>query len=149
MTLQWPGNVMQKAVIYIVLAGWLLPAIYRAADAADGDVKSVDWTFDRLDAIAGHKPTILGAPRLVDTPQGKAIEFDGKGDGLFLNVDPLTGLTEFTAEVIFQPAEGGPKEQRFLHFQENGTENRLLFEIRVIEGNRWFLDAFIKSGEGN
>jgi hypothetical protein len=41
-----------------------------------------------------------------------------------------------------------PSEQRFFHFQENGTDNRMLFEIRVI-GNQWCLDSFAKGGEGS
>jgi hypothetical protein len=61
----------------------------------------------------------------------------------------LADLKQFTAEVIFQPYAGGNKEQRFLHFQEAGSDNRLLFEIRLTEDNRWFLDTFIKSGPGN
>jgi hypothetical protein len=107
------------------------------------------WKFDRLDGIGGQKTTVSGSPRLIDTPQGKAIEFDGRGDGLFLEANPLADLKQFTAEVIFQPAAGGPTEQRFVHMQEEGSEDRLLFEIRLTDDNRWFLDAFIKSGAGN
>ena len=108
----------------------------------------VEWDFSRLDSIGGQKTTVAGAPRLRETPQGMAVEFDGRS-GLFLVVNPLAGLRQFTAEVVFQPAAGGAKEQRFLHFQEDGTENRLLFETRLTTDNRWFLDTFIKSGDGN
>ena len=38
------------------------------------------WTFDRLDRIGNHPTTVLGDPRVVDTPVGKAIEFDGVDD---------------------------------------------------------------------
>src|SRR5688572_1432473 len=109
----------------------------------------VVWNLNSLETVGGHKTTIVGAPRLIDTPQGKAVEFDGQDDGLFLDVNPMAGLKQFTAEVIFQPAAGGPKEQRFVHMQEDGSESRLLFEIRLTDDNRWFLDAFIKSGDGN
>lgn len=107
------------------------------------------WTLDQLDLIGGHQPIVVGAPRLIESPRGQAIQFDGQADGLFVDANPLTGLTQFTAEVIFQPAADGPKEQRFVHFQETGTDNRLLFEIRLLAGNQWFLDTFIKSGDGN
>jgi hypothetical protein len=110
---------------------------------------AVVWDLNRLDLVGGHRTTMAGAPRLIDTPQGKATEFDGKGDGLFIDTNPLAGLSKFTAEVIFQPYAGGPKEQRFVHMQEEGSESRLLFEIRLTDDNRWFLDAFIKSGDGN
>jgi hypothetical protein len=36
---------------------------------------------------------------------------------------------------------GGAPEHRFFHLQEAGTDNRMLFEIRVI-GNQWCLDSF-------
>lgn len=40
------------------------------------------WTFDRLDRIGGHTVTVLGKPRIVDAPGGKAVEFDGVADAL-------------------------------------------------------------------
>src|SRR5262245_37071303 len=107
------------------------------------------WHLDSINRIGGHKATVSGSPRLIETAQGQAVEFDGKRDGLFVDFNPLAGLKQFTAEVIFQPAASGPKEQRFVHMQEDGSENRLLFEIRLTDDNRWFLDAFIKSGTGN
>jgi hypothetical protein len=119
-----------------------------AAATAQEPLQSINWEFTSLDLVGGHNTTLVSQPKLIDTPGGKAIEFDGES-GLFLDVNPLTGLKQFTAEVIFQPSAAGAKEQRFLHFQENGTENRLLFEIRLTDDNRWFLDAFIKSGDGN
>jgi hypothetical protein len=119
-------------------------AAQNVANTAD----AVNWELSSLDVIGGHKTTLIGTPRLTDTPTGKAVEFDGQS-AIFLDVNPLTGLQQFTAEVIFQPAAGGPKEQRFVHFQEDGSDNRLLFEIRLTADNHWFLDTFIKSGAGN
>jgi len=116
--------------------------------AADEPLREVDWQLTRLDTVGENITTLVGSPRLVDTPKGKAVEFDGQS-GLFLEINPLAGLKQFTAEVVFRPYSAGPKEQRFLHFQENDAENRLLFEIRLTDDNRWFLDAFIKSGDGN
>jgi Concanavalin A-like lectin/glucanases superfamily/SPFH domain / Band 7 family len=111
--------------------------------------KLVVWNLDRLDLIGGHKTEVLGRPILFESPNGKAIRFNGSEDALFISTNPLSGLVQFTAEVIFQPLEDGPKEQRFLHFQEDGSENRLLFETRITADNRWFLDTFLKSGDGN
>ncbi len=102
------------------------------------------WTFDRLDQIGGHATTVLGHPRLIDSPAGKAVEFNGVDDALFLDVHPLAGAKTFTWEAVFRP-DGGEREQRWFHLQERGSDNRMLFEIRVIEG-RWCLDAFAKSG---
>jgi len=105
------------------------------------------WTFDRLDRIGGHATTVLGTPRVVETPAGKAIEFDGVDDALFVDVHPLAGAAAFTWEAIFRP-DGGNREQRWFHLQENGSENRMLFEIRVVD-DRWFLDSFNQSTTGS
>ena len=98
------------------------------------------WTFDRLDHIGGHPTTVLGSPRVIDSPVGKAVEFDGVDDALLVGVHPLAGAATFTWEAVFRP-DGGARAQRWFHLQEDGTQNRMLFEIRVA-GDRWFLDAF-------
>jgi hypothetical protein len=110
------------------------------AAAADNEV----WTFDRLDQIGGHQTTVLGNPRVVDTPVGKAVEFDGVDDAVVVDVHPLAGATTFTWEAIFRP-DGGATEQRWLHLQETGSDNRMLFEIRVV-ADRWYFDSFVYSG---
>lgn len=90
---------------------------------------------------------MVGKPRVIETDRGKAIEFDGRGDGLLVAGNPLAGLKEFTAEVIFRPAAGGPKEQRFLHFQPEESDDRLLFETRLTPDGRWFLDTYLQGGK--
>jgi hypothetical protein len=109
----------------------------------------VDWQLGQLDRIGGHPTSVLGNPRVIEEAQVHAIEFDGQDDGILLPTNPLAGLQEFTVEVIFRPTADGPREQRFVHFQEEGTDNRLLFEIRLREEGRWFLDSFLKTGSGN
>ncbi len=109
------------------------------------------WTFDRLDQLGGHPTTVLGHPRVIDTPNGKAVEFNGVDDALFFDVHPLAGAETFTWEVIFRPDRGGNPEQRFFHLQERNpktgldTATRLLFETRIVDG-RWRLDSFALSG---
>lgn len=110
------------------------------------------WTFDRLENIGGHKTTVLGEPKVVDAPLGKAIEFDGVDDALVVENHPLEGATVFTWEAIFRP-DGGQREQRWFHLNElpatgADTENRMLFEIRVQDGN-WFLDSYAQSGSAS
>jgi hypothetical protein len=107
------------------------------------------WTFDRIDRIGGHATTVLGHPRVIETPYGKAVEFNGVDDGLLIDNHPLAGAETFTWEAIFRP-DGGNAEQRWFHLEENpatgsDADNRMLFEIRVIDG-RWCLDAFNRSG---
>jgi PelA/Pel-15E family pectate lyase len=110
---------------------------------------SSTWRLDNLKSIGGHKVTIEGAPRVVTTDRGPAIEFDGRKDGLIVEANPLQGLRAFTVEVEFQPAaDAGPdqREQRFLHAQEHDTDHRALLEIRIQADGRWALDTFLKSG---
>ena len=107
------------------------------------------WSLDRLDSIGGQRPTVAGAPQIVETEAGKALAFDGVDDALFLDANPLAGLEQFSVEVVFQPRANGPKEQRFLHFQETGSESRLLFETRLTGDGRWFLDTFLKTPTGD
>jgi hypothetical protein len=60
---------------------------------------------------------------------------------------PLTGLDQFTIELIFQPASGGNFEQRFMHLGEVQGD-RVLLELRSTEAG-WYFDGFIKVGEQN
>ena len=75
------------------------------------------WTFDRLDNIGGVKTTVEGAPRIIDTPLGKALEFDGVDDAVWIEKHPLAGAATFTFEAIFRP-DGGAFEQRWFHLAE-------------------------------
>ena len=108
------------------------------------------WTFDRLERIGGHNTTVLGEPKIIDSPIGKAVEFDGVDDALFVDNHPLAGAETFTYEAIFRP-DGGQREQRWFHLSEQDpatgadTDNRMLFEIRVVE-DKWFLDSYNQSG---
>jgi hypothetical protein len=121
---------------------------------ASARAESKVWTFDRLDRIGGQATTILGEPRVVETPYGKAIEFDGVDDAIFLDVHPLAGAESFTWEVVFRPDSNGSPEQRFFHLQErdaktgDDTQTRMLFETRLT-GGQWFLDSFVLSGNAS
>lgn len=125
----------------------LLCAVVSLATSGNAQGDPVVWHLDNLTSIAGHPVTVVGNPKVIDTPNGKAIEFDGVDDGIFLDVHPLAGMPTFTVEVIFKPYENGPAEQRFFHMQENQSEDRVMFETRLVEKGRWFVDTFIKSGD--
>ena len=114
---------------------------------------SIVWTFDNLARIGDHRVQVEGAPALIDSPYGPAIQFVGSRDALFIDNHPLAGAQTFTLEAVFRP-DGGAFEQRWLHLQadalsgpdgqQTGTPGtRFLFEIRVVE-QQWYLDAFVK-----
>jgi len=96
--------------------------------------KTEVWKFDNISNIGGHAVAPEGHPKVIKTPAGKAVQFGGVDDALYLKVHPLAGAATFTWEVIFRPDVGGAAEQRFFHFQQDGVETRMLFEIRVIDG---------------
>ncbi|MGO8756701.1 MAG: LamG domain-containing protein [Terracidiphilus sp.] len=108
------------------------------------------WRFDNIDSVGGHPTHVLGHPHLIDSPYGKAIEFNGVDDALFVDVHPLAGASAYTWEVIFRPDADGAQAQRFFHLSEidpatgTDTENRMLFEIRIVKG-QWCLDSFADS----
>lgn len=134
-------------------AGWaavvaLLIATTGSAKAQDA--QSTIWRFDNIDSIGGHPTHVLGHPHLIDSPYGKAIEFNGVDDALFVDVHPLAGASTYTWEVIFRPDADGAQAQRFFHLAEidpatgKDTGNRMLFEIRVVK-DQWCLDSFAYS----
>jgi hypothetical protein len=143
-----PHNRLRRAIqCALVLC---LPFLPGTASAQAG--ASQTWTFDRIDRLGNLPTTVLGHPRVIETPNGKAVQFNGVDDALYVNTHPLAGAETFTWEVIFRPDHDGSPEQRFFHMQEQDpktgadTMTRLLFEIRIIDG-RWCLDSFALSGK--
>lgn len=101
------------------------------------------WRLEQTAQVGGQAATILGEPRVMSGPDGKAVYFNGASDGLLVPVNPLEGLAQFTIEVLIKPETGGLAEQRFLHIQD-GPGNRVLMEIRLL-GDNWALDTFLRS----
>ena len=66
-----------------------------------------------------------------------------------IETNPLEGLRTFTLEAEFEPAAGGPEEQRFLHIEEHETGNRALIETRLLPDGHWSLDTFLNSGQSS
>ena len=113
--------------------------IFAAALLAQAaPTSSITWTFDRLENIGGHQTTVLGQPKVIDSPVGKAVLFNGVDDALFIGNHPLAGASTFTLEAVFRP-DGGQTQQRWFHLSEQepgtgkDTNNRMLFEIRVVK----------------
>ena len=144
-----------KTSLVLALVAACIPVLY----AADIPPKQITWTFDRLDKIGGLPVKVEGNPKVIDTPVGKAVEFDGVGDSLLIEEHPLAGAETFTFEAIFRP-DGGAEAQRWFHLAERDpktgqyfntdpknptqdTNSRFLFELRVVDGKQWYLDAFV------
>ena len=146
---------MKFALLQAVAAAAVLSAMSPAI--AEQSV----WRFNNLDHIGGLTPKVEGSPQLVDSPLGKAVQFNGKDTGLFFPGRPLVGAKTFTIEAIFRP-EGGDFQQRWMHIAETdpatgldanpgGTADpngRFMFEVRVVK-DQWYLDAFVQSKAGS
>jgi hypothetical protein len=107
---------------------------------------SAIWRLETLSALGGQTTQVLGAPRVIDSGYGRVVAFDGQRDGLIVPLVPLAGAGQFAVEMVFCPAPGGEREQRVLHMQEEGSENRALIETRLAGGGHWFVDTFLRSG---
>lgn len=122
------------------------PAAHGGKFAARGGrAGSVTWKLDNLRKIGGNQVTVIGSPRVIKTPKGKAVEFDGAHDGLLVGVNPVAGMRAFTVEAVIRPDAGGLEEQRWLHIQGPTADSRVMMETRL-RGQQWFLDTFIKNG---
>jgi hypothetical protein len=116
--------------------------------------QAITWRFDNLIKIGDAQVVTVGKPQVVHTPIGKAIHFEGRGDAdrsnpesgnasgdaLYLNAAPLAGDATYTFEVIFRPSSKGAPAQRFFHMQDNNSQSRRMFEIRI-RNNQWCLDT--------
>jgi hypothetical protein len=116
--------------------------------------QTTTWRFDNLAKIGNAQVTTVGTPQVVDTPIGKAVHFEGHGntnssnpesgnpagDALILNSAPLSGDATYTFEAIFRPSSKGAPAQRFFHQQDNNSQSRRMFEIRIVD-TKWCLDT--------
>lgn len=106
------------------------------------------WRIDSLEQIAGLPVVAQGNPQLVDSVYGKAVMFDGDGDRLLVDNNPLDGASEFTVEIIFKPNDAYPenREPRFFHIEAPENPNRrITIELRLNDQHQWYLDTYIKS----
>lgn len=139
---------MSSNKLTIALAGFILLIVSSCANPI---IKSSDvdiWSFDSLSTINGHTVEHSGHPKVVHSPLGKAVSFDGDGDRLLVNTNPLGDATEFTIEIVFKPYDVFPNnnEPRFFHIQSHDNPNRrLTIELRLNDRKQWYLDAYIKS----
>jgi len=105
---------------------------------------SVIWPVNSLNSIAGLPTQAEGNPQLTTD----AVFFDGDGDRLVVDNNPLAGAEEFTVEIIFKPYDTYPnnREPRFFHIESVDNPNRrLTIELRLNDQQQWYLDAYIKS----
>lgn len=146
------------------MGAWAYGSVLAAALAIPGlaQAKQEVWRIDNLRTIGGRPVAAEGAPKLIRWKGGKAVQFDGVHDSLFVKGRPLVGTGTFTIEVLIRP-DGGQREQRFLHVAETDPErgvdtravgdqhdvnNRIMFELRAVEDG-FYIDGFLNSRAGS
>jgi hypothetical protein len=134
-----------------LLAILIALCVFASAQGAESTGPEI-WRFDQIASLGGHPTKVLGHPQMIDTPYGKAVQFNGVDDALFVDVHPLAGAQTWTWEVIFRPDADGAPEQRFFHLAVldpvtgKDTGARMLFETRLVKG-QWCLDSFAMAGD--
>ncbi len=105
------------------------------------------WDINNLRSIGGHSVSCLGDPVVVETETGQAVEFDGNGDRLLVDANPIGESKEFTVEVIFWPDACYPEnsDPRFVHIQdpEDPRQKRVMIELRLTRDNDCYLDGYM------
>jgi hypothetical protein len=115
----------------------------RAEGTATGPTSAIVWKIDNTAVIGGKAPQVIGAPKIINASVGEiALQFNGRGDGLIVPVNPIAGWSSFTIEVLFQPDANGPRAQRFLHIADR-LGSRALVETRTTDGKSWILDTYL------
>lgn len=140
------NKAMRKTRLLTVVGTLLVLAGCATSPLKSGE--TLLWNVNSLDAINGEFTQAQGNPLVVDSSLGKVVRFDGEGDRLLVDANPLGNATEFTIEIIFKPADAYPNnlEPRFFHIESPDNPNRrVTIELRLNDKKQWYLDAYIKS----
>jgi len=107
------------------------------------------WDISNLENIGGHSVTTFGDPQVVSTEIGDAVEFDGDGDRLLVDFNPIMDAKEFTVELVFKPDACYPDNEapRFVHIQDpdDPDAKRVMIELRVDANNQCYMDGYMKT----
>ena len=136
-------NMINLSILFLALC--TSPSIpEHMSQRAKSELKSnmTEWILHDLVRNPVKGVIIEGTPEIIKYKLKRAVAFNGSADAVFVDEMPLSGLEQFTVEVIFNPFSGGNFEQRFLHCGEI-TGDRVLLEIRSTEKG-WYFDGFIK-----
>lgn len=139
-------NVMKLVAQHLAISTTVLLA--ACATPSQQLSESVVWEINSLSSIGNAQVAVMGNPRVVNTNQRTAVAFDGDSDRLLVNANPLVNATEFTIEIVFNPADAYPNnlEPRFFHIESPDNPNRrVTIELRLNEKKQWYLNAYIKS----
>ena len=123
-----------KLILFVI---FFVPLIFSeivfSRSFSGGNKPTIEWWLSNFVSTKTSSVQILGNPQIIDCKYGKAVHFNGIDDGILLDKMPLTGLSQFTIEVLFYPESGGNFEQRFFHCGEiRGDRVHHLGQHRVL-----------------
>jgi hypothetical protein len=139
---------MHTKNLIAVIAVFVAVFLYGCTSQGSKKLQSEIWKFDSLTNINGYTVEQMGQPKVVTSSYGKAVSFDGDGDRLLVNANPLGDATEFTIEIMFKAHDVFPKnhEPRVFHIESpDNPARRITIELRLNDKKQWYFDAFIKS----
>src|SRR3954453_8263686 len=128
-----------KAVIVAIL-------FYAMGVVAPVFGQTKTWKLEDSSQVGNFRTTVLGNPSILREGREVALAFDGVDDGLLVPASPIEGWKQFTIEVLFKPDIDGPREPRFIHFEDREL-NRGTFEIRLTKKGEFYMDTFLKNGK--
>ena len=135
-------------LIFLIFC-WMVDSKAIASDTVYYEL----WDISSLEMIGGHAVSTLGDPQVVSTDIGDAVQFDGDGDRLLVDFNPIMDAKEFTVELVFKPDACYPNniEPRFLHIQDPDDPDgkRVMIELRVDANNQCYMDGFMKTDAGS
>ncbi len=105
------------------------------------------WEIDNLEKIGNHEVLVKGNPEVVRSEIGPAVRFDGDGDMLIVNANPIGESKEFTVEIIFKPDTfvSANRDPRFVHIQDpdDPQNKRVMMELRINEQDQCYFDGYL------
>lgn len=136
-----------KTLKNILVACFVGLLLVKTTDAL-AQSQTIIWRLDNLKLISKHIPLILGSPSINNADTQRSVFFNGIDDGLVFEKNPVEGFEQFTIEVLLKPDGSGPREPRFIHFEDK-EGNRGTMEMRINPDKTWYLDNFLKNGNMN
>jgi len=139
-------KLMSSLIMSIVFTFQLL---YSISLIASDTVYYEIWNINNLEIIGGHEVTVFGNPEVVSTKIGDAVKFDGNGDRLIVDFNPLKDAKEFTVELVLKPDACYPDniDPRLVHIQDplDSDAKRLMLELRIDKNNQCYMDGFLQT----
>jgi Concanavalin A-like lectin/glucanases superfamily len=143
---------MQNKNMRVLSVAFVVAVLCACSSQGTNKTSTEVWRFDSLSNVNGYSVEQMGQPKVIASALGQAVSFDGDGDRLLVNANPLGDATEFTVEIIFKANDVFPKnhEPRVFHIESSDNPaRRLTLELRLNDKQQWYFDAFIKTEKAN